>query len=182
MGKKYDSITDDHRSFIEAQKIYFCATAAAEGRVNLSPKGSDTLRVVSPTKVIWLNLTGSGNETAAHLLDAPRMTRMFCAYEGSPKILRLYGSATAVYPQDERWENLYENFESRIGARQIYELDVDLVQTSCGFGIPYYDYAGDRDKLREWESNHGENGIEEYWHTRNATSLDARPTRTERNN
>ena len=177
MGKKYDSISDDHADFINAQKMYFCATAATDGRVNLSPKGSDTLRVLGPNKVIWLNLTGSGNETAAHLLDNSRMTVMFCAYEGAPKILRLYGTAITIYPDDEKWNPYYAHFESRIGARQIYELNVDLVQTSCGFGIPFYDYAGDRDKLRKWASNHGEDGIKNYWKTRNAVSIDGRPTR-----
>jgi len=177
MGKQYEHISVDHMEFIRAQKLYFCATAAAEGRVNLSPKGSDTLRVLDENRVVWLNLTGSGNETAAHLLENTRMTLMFCAFEGSPKILRLYGNADVVYPGDAVWDELYGMFEPRLGARQLYDMRVDLVQTSCGFGVPYYDYAGERDKLRSFENDHGEEGIRDYWATRNATSIDGKPTR-----
>ena len=152
MGKKYDSIGERHRSFIEAQRMFFCATAAADGRVNVSPKGSDTLRVLGPNRVIWLNLTGSGNETAAHVLEQPRMTLMFCAFEGDPRIVRLYGTAETITPDHSDWEELYGHFESRLGARQIFDMTVEMAASSCGFGIPFFDYAGERDTLRVWES------------------------------
>jgi hypothetical protein len=122
--------------------------------------------------VVWLNLTGSGNETAAHLVRSSRMTLMFCAFEGRPKILRLYGDARMVQPQDVEWDELSACFEPHLGARQILVLEVDLVQTSCGFGVPYFDYAGDRDELRRWAEEKGEEGIREYWRLKNSRSLD----------
>jgi hypothetical protein len=176
MGKKYQELTPEQIEFIAAQKLFFCATAAPSGRVNLSPKGSDTLRVLGPNRVVWLNLTGSGNETAAHLLESPRMTLMFCAFEGDPKILRLYGNATTVTTDSDDWDSLYAHFEPHAGARQIFDLDIDLVQTSCGFGIPYFDYAGERDKLRQWAEEKGEQGVREYWRIKNARSLDGKDT------
>ncbi len=178
MGKKYTEITIEQMEFIRAQKMFFCATAATEGRVNVSPKGTDSLRILDSRRVVWLNLTGSGNETAAHLLDSPRMTLMFSAFEGAPKILRLYGTARAIYPSHDEWGDLYARFEQRLGARQIYDMQVDLVQTSCGFGVPYFDYAGDRDRLMQWENEKGEQGIRQYWQLRNARSLDGTDTGT----
>ncbi len=176
MGKKYREITPKQADFIGAQKIFFCATAAPDGRVNVSPKGGDSLRVLAPDRVVWLNLTGSGNESAAHVLEDSRMTLMFCAFEGSPKILRLYGNARMVQPADADWEELYALFHPHVGARQIFDVTVDLVQTSCGFGVPYFDYAGDREKLRQWSEEHGESGIREYWRLKNAKSIDGKPT------
>lgn len=176
MGKKYSEINDRLLQFIEAQKLYFVATAAAEGRVNVSPKGMDSLRVVSPNRVVWLNLTGSGNETAAHVQQDPRMTLMFCAFEGAPMILRLYGRARAVHRNDADWSALYRLFTPQPGARQIFDLDVDLVQTSCGMGVPLFEYGGDRDALQRWALNKGEAGIEQYWSDRNQVSLDGVPT------
>jgi hypothetical protein len=176
MGKKYQEITPEQMSFIASQKLFFCASAAPEGRVNVSPKGGDSLRVLGPNRVIWLNLTGSGNETAAHVLENPRMTLMFCAFEGSPKILRLYGNATAIGPGDPEWEELYSMFGSQLGARQIFDLAIDLVQTSCGFGVPYFDYAGERDKLKQWAEEKGEQGVRDYWRQKNAASLDGKDT------
>ncbi len=176
MGKKYQEISPDHHEFITRQKLFFCATAAADGRVNVSPKGGDSLRVLSPLRVVWLNLTGSGNETAAHVLAIPRMTLMFCAFEGEPKILRLYGNARMHQPGDEEFEVLYAQFEPHPGARQIFDLAVDLVQTSCGFGVPYFDYAGDREKLRQWTEEKGEHGLLDYQRRKNARSIDGLPT------
>ena len=176
MGKKYQEITPEHGDFIARQKLFFCATAAPDGRVNVSPKGTDSLRVLAPNRVVWLNLTGSGNETAAHVLEDPRMTLMFCAFEAEPKILRLYGSARMLQPADEDWAELYALFETQPGARQIFDMSLDLVQTSCGFGVPYFDYAGDRGKMRQWAEERGDEGIREYWKLKNTRSLDGKPT------
>lgn len=176
MGKLHGEITGPLRDFITAQKLFFVATAAPEGRVNLSPKGMDTLRVLGPNRVAWLNVTGSGNETAAHLLESPRMTVMFAAFEGPPLILRLYGTARTLHPRDAEWEEMIGLFPPLPGARQVFDLTVEEVQTSCGMGVPFFDYAGEREDLNRWAEKKGEAGIRDYWRDRNATSLDGRPT------
>jgi hypothetical protein len=176
MGKQYLSLNDRLTDFIIRQQIFFVATAAADGRINLSPKGMDSLRIVTPNQVVWLNLTGSGNETAAHLLENDRMTLMFCAFAGDPKILRLYGHASCHYPDSPQWEAHIGRFPSLPGARQILVMDVDLVATSCGFGVPLFDYRGERKELREWADKKGEEGIKAYWQERNRLSLDGKPT------
>jgi len=176
MGKQYLSLNDRLTDFIIRQQIFFVATAAADGRINLSPKGMDSLRIVTPNQVVWLNLTGSGNETAAHLLENDRMTLMFCAFAGDPKILRLYGHAGCHYPDSPQWDAHIGRFPSLPGARQIVVMDVDLVATSCGFGVPLFDYRGERKELREWADKKGEEGIKEYWQERNRLSLDGKPT------
>ncbi|WP_337954680.1 pyridoxamine 5'-phosphate oxidase family protein [Sedimenticola selenatireducens] len=142
MGRQYREIPQKMIDFIRDQKLFFVATAAADGRVNLSPKGMDSLRVLDERRLVWLNVTGSGNETAAHVREFPRMTLMFCAFEGSPMILRLYGTPRVIHPYDTEWETLYPLFKPLSGARQIFDLAVELVQTSCGMGVPFYDYAG----------------------------------------
>ena len=172
MGKQYAEITGAFQEFIENQKLFFVGTAAAEGRVNVSPKGMDTLRVLGPNKLIWLNLTGSGNETAAHLLRNPRMTMMFCAFNGSPMILRVYGMAKIHHERDSQFHQYIEHFEESPCARQIIELDVDLVQTSCGFGVPIFDYKEDRDYLRSWADKKKKGKIKEYWNAHNTKSID----------
>lgn len=176
MGQRYETIPPKMIDFIRRQKLFFVATAAPGGRVNLSPKGMDSLRVLDDGRVLWLNVTGSGNETAAHLRESPRMTLMFAAFEGNPLILRIYGTARAVHPRDSGWASLYALFEPLPGARQIFDLRVELVQTSCGFGVPLFDYVGQRDELTRWSERKGEEGIREYWETKNRTSLDGRPT------
>lgn len=176
MGQQFDAIDDRRRAFIEAQHVYFVATAAAQGRVNLSPKGLDSLRVLGPHRVVWLNLTGSGNETAAHLLDNPRMTVMFCSFDREPVILRLYGTARMVQPGDADWDELYGLFEPRLGARQIYDLSVDLVQTSCGYAVPYMTFDQERPMLDDWAAKKGPEGIADYWQQKNAVSIDGMPT------
>ena len=160
------------RTFIEHQRLFFVATAVANGRINLSPKGMDSLRVLAPHRVIWLNVTGSGNETAAHVQHDPRMTLMFCAFEGPPLILRLYGSARAVHRADPDWAELYAHFPPQTGARQIFDLDIDLVQTSCGFGVPLMEYQGERGLIEKWSEKKGAEGIEAYWGKKNQVSLD----------
>lgn len=124
------------KTFIEEQQLFFVATAAPDGRVNMSPKGLDSLRIVDDNHVVWLNLSGSGNETAAHLRESSRMTLMFCAFEGSARILRVYGTAKATHPGEPGWEALVTQFPEMAGSRQIFEMEIDLVQTSCGTGVP----------------------------------------------
>jgi len=116
----------------------------------VSPKGMDSLRLIDDNRVIWLNLTGSGNETSAHVQESPRMTLMFCAFEGDPMILRLYGQAKVVHHSDKSWKDLISLFPSLPGARQIFDMQIDLVQASCGMAVPFYDYAGDRNQLIDW--------------------------------
>lgn len=165
-----------HINFIRRQKVFFVGTAACDGRVNVSPKGMDTLRVKGKNRVTWLNLTGSGNETAAHLLEKSRMTLMFCAFEEDPLILRLYGQAKAIHPQDDEWGVLIVDFQKFPGTRQIIDMDIELVQTSCGFGVPLFDFVDERDQLNQWAEQKGEKGIHQYWEEENQLSLDGKPT------
>ncbi len=177
MGTRFDAISDRHRAFIEAQQVFFVGTAARDGRVNVSPKGLDTLRVIDPNRVVWLNLTGSGNETAAHLLDAPRMTLMFCSFAREPIILRLYGTARTIQHGDDDWDELVSLFPPRHGARQVFDLDVDLVQKSCGYAVPLMESAAERTVLDSWAEKKGEDGLDAYRRQKNSLSLDGRPTR-----
>ena len=176
MAKQYTEITAKLQQVIEAQKIFFVATATADSRINLSPKGMDSLRVLTPNRVAWLNVTGSGNETAAHVQENPRMTLMFTTFQDDPMILRLYGTARAIHTDDAEWQQLFPLFEPLPGARQIFDLTVELVQTSCGMAVPLYDYVGERELLNTWANKKGEAGIAAYWKETNQTSLDGKPT------
>lgn len=176
MAQQFDAIDERRRAFIEQQHLFFVATAATEGRVNVSPKGLDTLRVLGPNRVVWLNLTGSGNESAAHILDHSRMTLMFCSFDREPSILRLYGTAREIQPHAADWDDLYALFEPHLGARQIFDVDVDLVQTSCGYGVPYLTFQGDRSMMDDWAAKKGPEGIAAYWRQKNLTSIDGLPT------
>lgn len=176
MSERFESLLDKHVKFIENQHIFFVGTAASEGAVNVSPKGIDSFRVISNSKVVWLNLTGSGNETAAHILEKNRMTIMFCSLDKQPLILRLYGQATVVHPRDREWSSLLKLFPEYIGARQIFEVDIDFVQTSCGYAVPFYDVVGDRPTLKKWAEKRGREGVEEYWQEKNTKSLDGKDT------
>lgn len=176
MAKQYPEITAQHQALIEQQKIFFVGTAGAQGRVNVSPKGMDSLRVLGPTRVAWLSVTGSGNESAAHVAENGRMTIMFCSFEGAPTILRLYGKAKCIYPRDGEWASLIGNFNELPGTRQLFDLSIDLVQTSCGMAVPLYHYEGDRDALNQWAHKKGEGGIEAYWKEKNLVSIDGLPT------
>ncbi|MDH3994738.1 MAG: pyridoxamine 5'-phosphate oxidase family protein, partial [Gammaproteobacteria bacterium] len=147
MAEKFEQLNDKHIEFIGAQHLYFVGTAGAEGFVNVSPKGMDSFRVIDSKRVAWLNLTGSGNETAAHVLENGRMTIMFCSFDKQPLIMRLYGQALAVHPRDARWQELATLFPGYSGARQIFELELELVQTSCGYAVPYYELKGERPTL-----------------------------------
>ncbi|VAX04613.1 FIG01023442: hypothetical protein [hydrothermal vent metagenome] len=176
MGKQYDAIPEKLNAFITTQKIFFVGTAGSTGKVNVSPKGMDSFRIIDEHTVRWLNVTGSGNETAAHVLENQRMTIMFCAFEGKPMILRLYGMASMTQPQDPEWEQHSQHFSDLPGARQIFTLNIDLVQSSCGMAVPFYDYQDERDQLNHWAEVKGTQGVEQYWKDKNTVSLDGKPT------
>jgi hypothetical protein len=176
MGQRYSELSGDHIEFIARQKLFFVGTATADSRVNISPKGMDSFRVLGERRVAWLNVTGSGNESAAHVQLSPRMTIMFCAFEGNPLILRLYGTAKAVHRGDAEWDGLFALFKPLPGARQIFDVSLDLVQSSCGMSVPYFDYAGEREMLSDWAAKKGDAGIRQYWADKNQVSLDGIPT------
>ncbi|SEQ38947.1 pyridoxamine 5'-phosphate oxidase family protein [Thalassovita taeanensis] len=176
MAKQFNHIHDDHRAFIEAQHIYFTGSAAPEGRVNISPKGMDSLAVLSPNRIIWLNLTGSGNETAGHLLQSDRMTLMWCAFTARPLILRAYGTARAVHHTDPDWAELCAHLPPHSGARQVFDMTVEMVQTSCGYAVPLFDHTGPRDTLTKWTDDKGPDGLRAYWLEKNTVTLDGAPT------
>ncbi|MCB0032450.1 MAG: pyridoxamine 5'-phosphate oxidase family protein [Anaerolineales bacterium] len=178
MAKFYDALTDELVSFIEKQHLFFVASVplTAEGHVNLSPKGLDCLRILSPNKVAYLDLTGSGNETSAHLAENGRITFMFCSFNGPPRILRLYGRGQAILPHHETWTELAPQFPEYTGTRQIITADIDQVQTSCGFAVPLMDYVSDRETLLRWADTKGRDGVEAYQQENNLYSIDDLPT------
>ncbi len=179
MSKFFPVIEPELRAFIERQHIFFNASAAAESRVNVSPRDRKSLRILDEQTVVWLDLTGSGNETAAHLRADGRLTLMFCSFDGAPLILRLYGKGRSIHRGSEEYAALlaahYGNAEPP-GARQMTRLDVDLVQTSCGFNVPMYEYAGERETLIRWAEKKGSDGIEAYQREKNARSIDGLST------
>lgn len=180
MAKQFPEISPALREFILRQRMFFTASAATTGRVNVSPRGTDMLRVLGPNTVIYLDLTGSGNETAAHLRATGRLTVMFCAFEGAPMILRLYGTGRVLRRDSPDYARLlaaeFGGVEP-VGARQMVRLDIDLVQTSCGFGVPLFDYAGERPTLARWaEAKESQEGLEAYRRLKNSHSIDGLPT------
>ncbi len=172
----FERIEAQYQQFIEAQKIFFVATAAPDGKVNLSPKGMESLRVMGPNRIVWLNLTGAENETAAHLAESPRMTIMWCSFTEKPIILRVYGNARIIHPRDDGWNELATNFPPIPGSRQILDLDVNFVLKSCGFGVPRFNFVGERETLRKWAEKTGEEGLARVWSEKNHLSIDGKPT------
>ena len=172
-------MTPAHRDFIARQRIFFTASATSTSRVNVSPRPTDALRVLDERTVAYLDLTGSGNETAAHLRSDGRITLMFCALDEPPSILRLYGRGTSLAPNTSDYAVLlasaFDNQEP-LGARQIVRIDIDLVQTSCGYGVPLFEYIGERSTLQRWAQQKGDAGLEEYRRQKNVRSLDGLPT------
>ena len=167
MSKFYTKITSRLQKFIEAQKIFFVATTPNSGRINLSPKGMDSFKVMNENRVLWLNVTGSGNETAAHLLENERITMMFCSFEKVPTILRLYGKGREIKPTDAAWKELVSLFPETPGTRQIFDIAIDSAQTSCGMSIPFYEYKGERNDLNNWAKEQGKEKMEQYWKDKN---------------
>lgn len=176
MGKRLDHITPQLQEFISEQKVFFVGTAMEKGTINVSPKGLDTLRVLNENEIVWMNLTGSGNETATHLLHSNRMTIMFCAFEGKPLILRLYGTAKSFNETQTEFHQYSMLFPEIPGSRQIIKMKVDLVQTSCGFGVPLMDFKAEREVLTDFAMTKGEDGIRQYWKDKNTVSLDGHTT------
>lgn len=176
MAKFYAALSNELMDFIRAQRLFFTASAATAGRINLSPKGLQSFCILSPTQVAYLDLTGSGIETAAHLLADGRLTLMFCSLEDAPLILRLYGRGSLLRPEDADWESVYRLFPPLPGARQIVILNIDSVQTSCGFGVPRYTYCGERDELVNWAVKKGADGLRQYRAEKNRLSIDGLPS------
>ena len=176
MAKFYDRITPELKTFIEAQHIFFVATAPSHGRVNLSPKGMDAFRVINESEIAYLDLTGSGNETVAHLLENSRITLMLCSFTAKPLILRIYGQGEPIRPRDAAWQEYLSLFPAIAGTRQILRVKVESVLTSCGYAVPSYEFICDRPVLKEWAEKKGEEGIYEYWQKNNQQSIDGLPT------
>jgi hypothetical protein len=176
MGRVHECITPELQTYIEAQPLFFVATAplTGEGHVNLSPKGLDCLRILSPRRVAYLDLTGSGNETAAHVTENGRITFMFCAFAGAPRILRLYGTGVVMLPGTPQWADLAGRFPVYPGARQIIGAEITRVQTSCGFGVPRMDVVEQRDTLLRWADGKG-SALPRYRLEKNARSIDGLP-------
>ena len=174
MGKIYEALTAEHEAFILKQPVYFVASAplSASGHVNLSPKGLDTLRILDASTVTYLDLTGSGNETAAHVTENGRLTLMFCAFDGSPKILRLYCRGRIITRGSQEWQAAVSRFPQHAGIRQVVVAAIESTQTSCGFGVPLMSFVAQRDQLPRWSESKGDAGLIEYRRTRNAISLD----------
>jgi hypothetical protein len=178
MGKLHQHIHADHKHFIQKQQIFFVATAplSASGHVNLSPKGLDCFKVLDENTVAYMDLISSGNETSAHTLENGRITFMFCSFGEKPLILRLYGKGKAIRPGTSAWEELAPQFTIYPSTRQIITAHIHLVQTSCGFGVPQYDFVGNRDVHFEWAKSKGVSGLKEYEQKNNRVSLDGLPT------
>lgn len=176
MARFYQALEAKHREFIAAQKLFFTASTAHKSRINLSPKGMDSLRVVGDNCVAYLDLTGSGNETAAHLKHDGRLTLMFCSFDTDPLILRLYGRGSVIRRQDTGWAAWRAHFPELPGERQIIVLDIDSVQTSCGYAVPQYAYRGERETLARWAEKKGTVGLLDYWREKNQVSIDGLST------
>ena len=176
MSEWHKSITAEMKQFIAEQKVFFVATAPHAGRINLSPKGMDTFRVVSSHRVLYLDLTGSGNETAAHLLENGRITIMFCSFDKTARIARLYGCGRAIHPRDDKWNEYLAMFPSEPGVRQLMEIDVESAMTSCGYGVPRLEGLQERDALRHYWQSRGEDAVAQYQQDKNLESIDGLPT------
>lgn len=175
MAKFYTALDDRLKAFIAEQKIFFTGTAPVEGRINVSPKGMDTFRVLDDVTVGYLDVTGSGNETSAHIEQNGRLTIMMCSFDETPTIFRMYGRGEVVRLGDARWEELHPQFADTPGQRQIILLHLESAQTSCGFGVPLYEYQGERGTMIDWAVKKGD-AIEQYRQDKNLTSIDGLPT------
>jgi hypothetical protein len=177
MGEVFEGLDDGLREFIAAQQVFFVATAplSADGHVNVSPKGLDTFRVLGPRRVAYLDLTGSGVETVAHLRDNGRITILFCAFAGPPRILRLYGRGHAVEPGDEGWDVLVGQFPEHPGVRSVVAVELERVADSCGYGVPLFAFDGQREQLAAWAGRKGVAGVARYKEQKNRESIDGLP-------
>lgn len=176
MAEFFDTLNDSHEDALETAPVFFVATAPLEGRINLSPKGLDSLRVLSPAQLAYLDLTGSGNETAAHLRENDRITLMVCSFTRNALILRVYGRGRSVQPGDAEWDALLARFPATPGTRQIFVIDVESVQTSCGYAVPQMEMVAERQTLNKWSDGKGDQGLAEYRAQNNMVSIDGKPT------
>ena len=173
MGRVLDAITDELAAFIAAQRVFFVATAPTDGgHVNVSPKGLDTFAVLDPNTVAYLDLTGSGVETIAHVRENGRITIMFCAFDGKPNIVRLYGRGEVLPIGEAEADDLLPRFGEYPGARSVIRVQVDRVSTSCGYGVPLLEYEGERDELMKFAERRGPDGLVEYRAEKNSASID----------
>ncbi|PCI34317.1 MAG: pyridoxamine 5'-phosphate oxidase [Alphaproteobacteria bacterium] len=175
MADFFNALEQKHIDFITAQQMFFVATAPKDGRLNLSPKGLDCFRIISPTEVAYLDYVGSGNETAAHLLDDGRITVMFNSYTRNALILRIYGRGTAHAPGSARFAQLMTHYKDSPGIRQIFTIQIDNLQTSCGYGVPVFELVEERKTLTKWAEKKGPQGVKDYFEERNRVSIDGLP-------
>ena len=179
MAKQFEKLNEIHRKFIARQHVFFTASATKDSRINISPREAGALRIFDDNTIIYMDKTGSGNETSAHLLADGRLTIMFCSFSGPPMILRLYGTGDSIGWETEEFRKLATELYpdgTPLGARKIVRLKFDLVQTSCGYGVPMFDYQEDRPTLDNWAERKGEDGIRDYWQEKNLKSMDGLPT------
>jgi hypothetical protein len=177
MGKTFDLLSPELQSWLSQQRMFFVATAplSHEGHINCSPKGLDTFRVLDEHRVAYVDLTGSGIETVAHVQENGRIVLMFCAFEGPPRIVRLHGKGRALYPPDAAFDGLAARFPGYAAARAIIEVAVTRIADSCGFGVPLLRFVGERDLLEKWAKGKGAGGLEQYRREKNRRSIDGRP-------
>lgn len=177
MGKQYDALDATLCAFIEKQRVFFVSTAPLDGsgHLNLSPKGLDCFRVLSPRRVAYLDQVGSGAETIAHLRENGRIVIMLCAFEGPPNILRLHGQGDVIEPQDADWETVRQHFPAHPSGRAIIRVEVTRLSGSCGFGVPEYSFAQARPQLPDWANRQGARGLLDYQREHNRDSLDGLP-------
>jgi hypothetical protein len=176
MGKQFRELSESHMEFIRKQKMFFVATAPmGEGRINLSPKGYDTLRIVDASTLLYLDFAGSGNETAIHIYENKRITLMWCSFDESPLILRAYGDGSSVRKGSAAYLQLMGQYFEHVKpeeARRIIKIELEAVQTSCGFGVPLMEYVGDRPIFKEWNDKHVAAGTLDDYIAKNSASLD----------
>lgn len=179
MGRAFDTITEPMQDFVAEQHLFFVSTAPTEGgHINMSPKGYESFRIIDSNRVCYLDLTGSGAETIAHLRQNGRITFMFCAFTGKPNIVRFYGNGSVVRPGDTDWDELSSHFDDLAGSRAIIVADIHRTSTACGFAVPFMDFVEDRQRLLEHWGGKTDDEIDEYWAKKNATSIDGLPAIT----
>ncbi len=176
MADFFNTLNGSWADFINAQKVFFTATAPVDGRINLSPKGMDTFRCLDESTVGYLDLTGSGIETASHLNENGRMTIMFCSFDERPAILRLYGRGSVIRPGEPDWEIYSGRFPDLRGRRSIILMKIESAQKSCGYAVPLMDFREERKTLSKWSENRESHGFERYWEENNAISIDGAPS------
>ena len=176
MAQFFPRLNEPLKAFIAEQQMFFVATAPGDGRVNLSPKGMDTFRVIDDTTACYLDLTGSGNETAAHLRDNGRITVMWCSFGVTARIMRIFGRGRVARPGSAEFERLIGLFPPIAGIRQIMVIEIDEAQTSCGYAVPQYDLVCERPTLVKWAEKQGDDGLKDYWARKNVKSIDGLPT------